>query len=158
MDAAGRPHVVYSDEQSGRSRLILARPNGDGSWDRNDLSKFLPGRWKSWLLLGPAGVTITSTGEIVVTAQIEPPVDGASTWGGPGNEVVAFRSRDGGRSFTFSPVSRPDGNRAHWLPNIERATGHNRVPENPGLLYTGGGPGAKNTDLLSNHVFFATSG
>ncbi len=157
VDAAGRPHVVYSDEKGGRSRLILARPNGDGSWDRTDVSHFLPVEFQGRLLLAPAGVTFTSGGEMVVAAQIEPPVDGASTWGGPGNEVVAFRSRDGGRSFTFFPVSRPDGRRAHWLPNLERATGHNRVPEKPGLLYTGGGPGAKNTDLLSNHVFFATS-
>ena len=157
VDADGRPSAVYSDEEEGRSRLILARPTGDGSWDRTDLSRFLPVELQDRLLLAPAGVTFTSGGEMVVAAQIEPPVDGASTWGGPGNEVVAFRSRDGGRSFTFFPVSRPDGRRAHWLPNLERATGHNRVPEKPGLLYTGGGPGAKNTDLLSNHVFFATS-
>ena len=157
VDPGGRPCVVYSNEEGGRSRLILARPNGDGSWDRTDLSQFLPVDLQGRLLLAPAGVTFTSGGEMVVSAQIEPPVDGASTWGGPGNEVVAFRSRDGGRSFTFSPISRPDGRRAHWLPNIERATGHNQVPEEPGLLYTGGGPGAKNTDLLSNHVFFVTS-
>ena len=155
VDPGGRPAVVYSDEQAGRSRLILARPNADGSWDRTDLSRFLPVEFQGRLLLAPAGVTFTSVGEMVIVAQIERPVDGASTWGGPGNEVAAFRSGDGGRTFGFTLVSRPDGNRAHWLPNIERATGHNRVPENPGLLYTGGGPGAKNTDLLSNRVFFS---
>ena len=156
VDAEGWPGVVYSTEEGGRSGLILARPNGDGSWDRTDLSQFLPVDFQCRLLLAPAGVTFTSSGETVVAAQIEPPVDGASTWGGPGNEIVAFRSPDGGRSFTFSLVSQPDGNRAHWLPNIERATGHNPVPENPGVLYTGGGPGVKNSDLLSNQVFFST--
>lgn len=156
VDPGGRPGVVYSSEEGGRSGLILARPNGDGSWDRTDLSQFLPTEFQGRLLLAPAGVTFTSGGETVVSAQIEPPVDGASTWGGPGNEAAAFRSRNGGRSFTFFQVSRPDGHRAHWMPNLERATGHNRVPEKPGLLYTGGGPGVKNTDLLSNQVFFST--
>lgn len=154
-DARGLAHTVYSDEAGGAARLFLARPNGDGSWNRTDLSEFLPAQWQGRLLLAPAGVTFTSGGKMVIVAQIEPPVDGASTWGGPGNEVAAFRSSDGGRRFTFRLVSPIDGTRAHWLPNVERATGHNRVPEQPGLLYTGGGPGEGTMDLLSNHVFFS---
>jgi hypothetical protein len=93
---------------------------------------------------------------MVVTAQIQKPDEGASTWGNPTNEVVAFRSNDEGRSFSFDLASHPNRDRSHWLPNIERPTGHHAVPTSPGILYTAGGPGDKNTQLLSNEVYFAT--
>jgi len=158
VDSKGQPHLVYSVQERGSARLLIARPRGDGSWQRIDLTEFLPRQWASWNLTAPAGITFASRGEMVVTAQIQQPKKGVSTWGNPTNEVVVFRSPDGGRSFSFALIGRPNREQSHWLPNIERATGHHRVPGRaPGLLYTAGRPGAKNTELLSNKVFFCTA-
>ena len=51
-------------------------------------------------------------------------------------------------------VSRRDGHVSHWLPNIERTTGHHQIGADVGVLYTAGGPGPGTKDLLSNRVFF----
>ncbi len=154
VDNKGKPHVIYSVEEDGRSQLWMARPRGDGNWSRIDLTQFLPDRWSSWSLKAPAGMTFTSRGEMIVTAQIQRPKPGESTWGNPTNEVVALHSLDNGQTFSFTLVSQADGQRSQWLPNIERATGHHSVPHRPGVIYTAGGPGTKNTDLLSNNVVF----
>lgn len=152
----GWPQLVYSVEHNGRSRLLVARPMGDGRWRRTDLTQFLPSSWSAWNLMAPAGVTFTAAGEMIVTAQIQRPLSGESAWGNRTNEVLAFRSRDDGAHFSCSLVSVLNEQRSHWLPNIERPTGHNVVGESPAVIYTGGGPGTKNTELLSNDVLFAT--
>ena len=41
----------------------------------------------------------------------------------------------------------------HRLANIERPTGWNRV-DRPRLIYTAGGRGSRNTDLLANRVYW----
>jgi hypothetical protein len=156
VDPSGQPHLIYSVEQNGRSQLLIARPGVDENWQRIDLADSVPSPWSSWNLMAPAGITFTEGGEMVVTAQIQMPQQGESTWGNPTNEVVAFRSRDGGRNFSFTLVSPPDRRRSHWLPNIERATGYHAVGDDLGVIYTGGSPGTKNTELLSNRVFLAT--
>jgi hypothetical protein len=105
--------------------------------------------------MAAAGITFTAGGEMVLTAQIQMPQQGASTWGNPIDEVVTLLSRDGGRSFTFALVSRPDRRQSHWLSDIERATGCHAVGDDAGVIYTGGSPGVKNTELLSNNVLSA---
>ena len=41
----------------------------------------------------------------------------------------------------------------HWLPNLERPTGHNRV-DVPGVMYTAGVTGEGCHDILSNAVYW----
>lgn len=154
--ADGRPHLVYSVEAPAATRLILARPRADSKWQRIDLTQFLPASWSTWNLTAPAGLTFTSKGEMVVTAQIEKSPEAELSWGNRTNEVVAFRASQGGARFRFATISAPDPQRANWLPNIERATGHHQVGDQPGVIYTSGGPGEGLTDLLANEVRFAT--
>ena len=61
-------------------------------------------------------------------------------------------SADRGETFSFELISQPDRTVSHWLPNIEKPTGHHEVPFRPGIIYTAGSPGEKNTDILSNGV------
>lgn len=156
VDPEGRAHVVYTVEENEQGRTFIARPDGDGNWERTDMTQFLPAEWRSWRLVMPGGITFSEHGEMFVVAMIQKRRGNESSWGHPSNEVVQFRSADGGKTFSFSLVSRLDSNASQWLPNIERATGHHQVPPNPGVLYTAGIPGEKNTQRLSNRVFFAS--
>jgi hypothetical protein len=67
-------------------------------------------------------------------------------------EVIRLISRDAGETFDADQISAGYRQRAHWLPNLERPTGHHTIPEIPALLYTAGGPGEGNRDLLANDV------
>jgi hypothetical protein len=154
VDPEGRAHVVYTVEEEGRGQTFVARPMGDGQWERIELTPFLPEPWASWNMVMPGGLTFDDQGEMFVVAMLQKPEDDKSTWGHASNEVVQFRSADGGKTFSFALVSRPDATVSHWLPNIERVTGHNRVSGAPGILYTAGVPGEKNTELLANRVWF----
>ena len=155
VDSEGRAHVVYTVEEKGKGQTYVARPNGDGTWERSELSRFLPADLSSWSLVMPGGLSLNEHGEIFVVAMIQKRRGKESSWGHPSNEVAQFRSTDGGKTFAFSQVSPSDSSVSHWLPNIERATGYNRVASSPSVLYTGGTPGQKNTQLLSNRVYFA---
>ncbi len=157
VDPEGRAHVVYTVEEDGEGRTFVARPNGDGSWERIDLTPFVSEAWSSWNLAMPGGITFNERGEMFVVAMIQKRQGDESSWGHPSNEVVRFRSADGGKTFSFDLVSRPDKAVSQWLPNVERPTGHHQVPVGLGTLYTAGGPGEKNTQLVLNRVFFATS-
>lgn len=156
VDRSGKPHVLYSVGESGRERATVATPEDNGDWRRTDLSGALPDKWKAWDL-GPAGgVTFNPRGEMVIAATLQKAKPGEETWGHASNEVVRFTSADGGKTFSFAYVSKPDASISHWLPNIERPTGHNTVPDHPGILYTAGPAGNKNTDLLSNGVYWSS--
>jgi hypothetical protein len=76
-------------------------------------------------------------------------------WAHPSSEIVRFWSDDGTRTFQ-SEILRPiDPEKAQWLPNIERATGHNKVPNEPGIMYTVGPAGSGLHDLeLFNQVWW----
>jgi hypothetical protein len=102
----------------------------------------------------PGGLTFNSRGEMTVTGTIQQVGKGEEGWGHASSEVVLLTSADRGETFAFELASQPDPKTAHWLPNIERPTGHNAVPGRPGLIYTAGPPGEKNTDILSNNVFW----
>lgn len=156
IDAAGKPHVTYSVRESHSAQTLVATPKGDGNWRRIDLTEHLPGKWKTWDLTMSGGVTFNGRREMIVAATLQKAKSGDDTWGHASNEVVRFISTDGGKTFSFEFVSKPNPAVSHWLPNIERPTGHNRVPDRPGILYTAGPPGGKNTELLSNGVHWAS--
>ena len=156
VDPEGTPCLVYSETEGGRGRTILARPRRKGGWDRTELNRHLPKEWKDRQLVMPGGLTFDRRGRMVIAATLKAVGEGEKSWGHPSNEVVRLESSDGGARFSFRMISSPDARTPHWLPNIERPTGHHRVPEKPGILYTSGPRGAKNTDLLSNRVNWAT--
>lgn len=155
VDRSGKPHVVFSVRESGQERAMLAVPDSAGQWHRTDLSKTLSEQWKSWDLGFAGGVTFVPGGKMAIAATIQKAKAGEETWGHGSNEVVQFISTDGGKTFSFELVSKPDASVSHWLPNIERATGHNTVPDRPSIIYTAGSAGKKNTDLLSNGVYWS---
>lgn len=71
----------------------------------------------------------------------------------PAVEIVALC--DGDDDIKFRAISEFDASTSHWLPSIERPTGHNQVASRPGILFTAGPAGNKNTDLLNNRVYFS---
>ena len=154
IDAKGRPHIVYSVEEGGRGKVTLARLDGS-RWHLANLSQFLPDKWSEWNLIMAGGVTFDARGELLVVATLQQPNLGDAGWGHPSNEIVALRSGDDGDSFSFDLVSPENGEVAHWLPNVEKPTGHHEVGGSASVLYTAGGPGPKLKDLLSNGVYFA---
>jgi len=158
VDPEGTPHLVYSITENGRSHTILAALEEGGRWRRTNLSRYLPDQWREWDLLVSGGVSFGSGGTMFIAAQVQKPGGDTDTWGHRTNEVVALEPSDGGRSFSFRTVSEPDPETSHWLPNVERATGYNAVPERPGIIYTAGPPGEKNTDILSNGVWWFGQG
>ena len=121
-----------------------------------DLNRHLPRRWSSWELTVPGGVTFDRRGGMILCAMLQQVKPDEERWGHPSNEVVRFRSGDGGKTFQFGLLGQPDRNVAHWLPNLERSTGHNAVPDSPGIIYTAGPPGGKNTELLANRVYWSS--
>jgi hypothetical protein len=156
VDAAGVPHLIYSiGEATSPDRTVIARPKGNGAWERIELAGFLPEKWKGWALEMAGGLSFTDEGVLVGVATVQRPSLGEQAWGHASNEVVRFESRDSGRTFGFSTVSATSSEVSHWLPNIERATGHNAVRTRPGILYTAGSAGEKNTELLRNAVMWS---
>jgi len=79
-------------------------------------------------------------------------------WGHPSTEVLRLWSDDE-FTTTYSEILGPvDEREPHWLVNIERATGHNRVPAEPGIIFTAGIAGAGLKDLkLENRVLWQTA-
>lgn len=154
VDAQGSPHVIYSISEGGRSETIIAALDGEARWHRRKLSPYLAEPWQDWQLAMTGGITFTPGGDAVVVATIQSAKSGEDTWGHRTNEVVQLTSSDHGETFSFRLVSQPDQATSHWLPNIEKPTGHNVVPDQPGIIYTAGPPGEKNTDILSNGVWW----
>lgn len=151
----GKPHLIYSVTENGKGRAIVATSNGKGDWTRVDLSSQLPEKLRGKDLIMGGGLSCDANGQLWGTAQIQNAKPGESTWGNPSNEVFRFVRDAQSDSIKFSFASKPDPKRSQWLPNIERATGFNKVPDRPGIIYTSGAPGGKNTELLSNRVYWA---
>ena len=151
----GRAHLIYSVTENGEGRVFTATSDGKGAWSRVDLSAQLQSKLQGRDLIMAGGLSFSGSGALHGAAQIQKAKEGESTWGNPSNESLRFVRDAQGGPFKFSFASRPDPERSQWLPNIERATGFNKVPDRPGIIYTSGGPGGKNTELLSNRVYWA---
>jgi hypothetical protein len=60
------------------------------------------------------------------------------------------------RSEVLGPL---DANVPHWLPNLERPTGHHAIPAEPGIIFTSGSGGAGLDELrLNNEVWWRPTG
>ena len=103
----------------------------------------------------PGGITIGSDGRIFVALTLMEPktTEDDTTWGRLSSEVIGFEAPDIGGTFTVQLISEPDTAVPHWLPSLERPTGHNNV-DVPGLTYTAGTPGKDNRQILSNEVYW----
>jgi hypothetical protein len=156
VDSNGQPLVLYSEILHGKADVFLSWPHGD-KWQRMGLRQALPTAQKDWKVFSPAVVTKTESGEYVVAAtMIAPRVKHHLYWGKDGCEVVQFdipnpRSPKG---ITSRLLSQLDTQTPHWLPNMERRVAHNRVPNNPSVIYTAGIPGDKNRDIHANEVYW----
>ena len=104
----------------------------------------------------PGAVAFDQAGVLHGVAQLQTVAREKTIWGDPTNEVVGFTILGPSERVKLHAVSKFDNEASHWLPNIERPTGHNLVPKKPGVIYTGGSPGSKNTELIRNKVFWGT--
>ena len=154
VDPDGTPQVLFSSTSTEAAvPAWIASPDGSGAFRRRALLDELPVPLAGRRLTMTGGLTIGPGGRrfVVVQALGAPP--GSDTWGHGSNEIVWLESEEAAGTFTARVVSTADPDRAHWLPNIERPTGHNRVTV-PGAIYTGGPPGGGNKDILSNEVYW----
>jgi len=157
VDAAGVPHVLLSDASLPRPEAWIATPGKSGQWQRRPLLEHIRKGLPGWCGAMPGGIAIGADDRIFIalTATEIKVLDDLKYrgWGSPRNEVVWLESSDGGRSFSAKMISKPDPSRAHWLPNVERPTGHNRVGV-PGVIYTAGTRGENNKQIVSNGVWW----
>ncbi len=157
VDAAGRPHVLFSETSLPKPEAWIATPGKSGQWRRHPLLRYISKDLPGWCGAMPGGITFGADDRIFValTATELKVLDGEKCggWGSPRNEVVWLESSDGGRSFSAKMVSKPNPSCAHWLPNVERPTGHNRV-DVPGVIYTAGTRGENNKQIVSNGVWW----
>lgn len=161
VDAQGNPHVLYSAAIGKTTRLYLATPVVGLGWTRRDLSAYLPEEIRGWnVTLGMGGaLTFSETGRATIVAvAVNVPIEERTPlkeWGHPSCEIVRLWSDDGLRTFQSEILAPKNTEQTHWLPNLEHPTGHNRVPKEPGIIYTVGGAGAGLKDLdLNNQVWW----
>jgi hypothetical protein len=155
VDPAGVPHVLYSSAATQPSEAWIASLDASSTWRRRALRDVIASRWPGRGLTLPGGLTIGRDGRIYIALTlINPPAtDDETVWGHPSSEVMWLESADAGKTFTSRLVSQRDPNIAHWLPNLERPTGHNQI-DVPGLIYTAGTKGENNKQIVANDVYW----
>ncbi|MSU51145.1 MAG: twin-arginine translocation signal domain-containing protein [Opitutus sp.] len=160
VNLRGVPHLLHSVRENGRARSYLATPAPDGSgWVKLDLQAFLPEARRSRDLVMPGGLTFSASGRATMVAtlvKLAAPTE--SDWAHPSSAVVRFWSDDDGRSFRSEVLEAPGAMTPHWLPNLERLTGKNVIPVEPGIIFTAGGGGAGLNELeLNNEVWWRSA-
>ncbi len=149
-----RPVVLYSNSSvkpHGGAWLVTLR--ADGTWGRRSLRPAIQSLRPGTRLSMPGGLSIGRDGRIHVVLTIAPPGKSVG-WGNPADEVACLVAERLRGPFTAQRVSPPNPAEAHWLPNIERPTGHNDVGPRPGIIYQAGSAGRKNTEILANRVYW----
>jgi hypothetical protein len=100
-------------------------------------------------------MTFSATGRATIVATLAKPVPGENDWAHATNEVVRLWSDDGARTFRSEVLGPIDAMVPHWLPSLERPTGHHPIPNEPGIIFTGGGGGTGLNELeLNNPVWW----
>jgi len=155
VDAQGVPYVLYSTADARGGDLLLARPDAGGAWRRTSIARQAASTWPGGLLKMPGGLACDARGRLCAAATICRPRPGRneSLWGHPTNEVAWLVLGGDGRLLDATLLTVPDPNTSRWLANVERPTGWNR-PQRPAVIYTAGPPGQKNTQRLSNKVYW----
>ncbi len=152
-DRNGTAFLVYTIQRESKGVTYLAHLNKRENWIRKTLNDYLPGKYSGWSLIMPGGIAINKKGHVFVVAQLQKIGAGETSWGHKSNEVVLLRSKNKGKSFQFSLLSAFNPEICHWLPSVERNTGHHPIVSSPWCMYTAGAPGSGNSDILSNEVW-----
>lgn len=156
IDPHGTPHIIGSRFDSLPATAWISSPGPDGRWHDHMLRPHLPKAYAEWGIATPGGLTFSDNGKMYVVATIIAPPDTVdkTIWGHASSEPVLFVSKDNGETYESHMLTTPDADHARWLPNIERQTGHNKVSGAPAILYTEGGPGDNNKQLVANRVHY----
>lgn len=151
----GVPHLLHSVREKGAGRSFLLTPQAGGGWARRGLHEFLPAAYRDWDMTMTGGVTFSESGRLTIVAQVVKLGPDEQDWGAPTTEIVRLWSDDEWATFRSEVLEPVDAKEPHWLPNVERASGHNRVPDVPGIIYTAGATGGGLKDLgLGNKVWW----
>ena len=156
VDGESTPYVLYSTCPSFAlpSQAWVVWLDGAGKWCRRSLTDELPKEWKGWSLAMDGAIHIAPDGRIfIVLALMKPETVSEGNWGHKSAEIVGMQASDIRGKFSVGLLSKPDMTVPHWLPNLERPTGHNRV-DVPGVMYTAGVAGEGCDDILSNAVYW----
>ena len=160
VDGESTPHILYSTCPSCAipSQAWIAWLNGTGGWCRRSLSDELPKDWKGWSLAMDGALHIAPDGQIfIVIALMKPETVSEGNWAHNSAEIIGLQAPDIGGKFSVELLSKPDMTIPHWLPTLERPTGHNRV-DGPSVMYTDGVAGEGCDDILSNRVYWTEMG
>ena len=156
VDGESTPYVLYSTCPSFAlpSQAWVVWLDGAGKWCRHSLTDELPKEWKGWSLAMDGAIHIAPDSRIfIVLALMKPETVSEGNWGHKSAEIVGMQASDIRGKFSVGLLSKPDMTVPHWLPNLERPTGHNRV-DVPGVMYTAGVAGEGCDDILSNAVYW----
>lgn len=156
VSPAGVPHLTYSVRVQENAEAYLATPLPGGGWRHLKLNPFLPEELRHHAMILQGGVVFTADGQPVVVCTASRYRFGEESWGHPSNRLVVFSSRDGGLTFSSRVLTAPQALAPQWLPNLEKLTGFNQVPNRPGVIYTAGDAGAGLKDTLRNQVWWQT--
>lgn len=155
VSPAGVPYLLHSLRVDGIGRSYLMTPKGDGTWTKLDLHPFLPEAYRDWDLTMIGAATFSDSGRLTVVAQVVKLGPNEVDWAHPTTEIARLWSEDGGKTFQSEILAPVDPKVPHWLPAIERPMGHNRVPDQPGIIFTAGESGGGLHDLdLGNEVWW----
>ena len=130
VDGESTPYVLYSTCPSFAlpSQAWVVWLDGAGKWCRRSLTDELPKEWKGWSLAMDGAIHIAPDGQIfIVLALMKPETVSEGNWGHKSAEIVGMQASDIRGKFSVGLLSKPDMTVPHWLPNLERPTGHNRV-------------------------------
>jgi len=153
-DPAGVPHLLYSAEVGRSAHSYLVRPQPNGGWDHHLLNTYLPDAYRDWDLYMHGGISFGADGQPMIVGTVMELKPDTHAWGEVTTEIVIFASQDGGQTFTSRVLDDPNPHSPRWMPNVERSTGFNEMPERPTFIYTDGVRGEGLQDILSNHVFW----
>jgi hypothetical protein len=152
--ADGAPLVLYSDTQPQPDQAWLVRLDpATGARKEQALQPFAAKLVPGASVAMPGGLSVAADGRLHVVLTMAPATKKVG-WGGPHEEIIYLTAPAFGEPFTGRVISVQDVAVAYWLPNIERNQGHNPVVARPGIMFLGGGPGEKNTQVVSNGVYW----
>lgn len=154
VNAAGVPYLLYSVRTTEGARTYLCTPAKEG-WARRDLHPYLDEAWRDHNVAMVGAVTFSDSGRATVVASVTKLGPGEIDWAHPSSEIVRFWSDDGMKTFRSEVLAPVDPKEPRWMPNLERPTGHNEIPDEPGIIFIAGGAGAGLHELqLNNRVWW----
>lgn len=151
VNKSGVPHLLYSLRLKTGARSFLCTPGAEGKWIQRDLHPYLPPAWKDYDLAMVGAVTFGESGRGTVVASVVKLGPGEQDWAHPSSEIARLWSDDSMATFKSEIFVPTDSKVSHWMPNLERATGHNRIPDVPGIIFIAGGAGGGLHDLVLNN-------